>query len=192
MRVAFDLEQAKLLSWAQAELSGRKVRRRDTVPLELKAVKGGVFQELPTDTAMYAVLKNPESPGATALASAGSFTRSGAGSSAVYTMSLNLNTAPLNAAFASEPASVAAVLEIKLLSAFFRLSSEPLVVTVQNDYGREAEMLPDVPSASAHLRRVGATGYMEYSFDGGTVWWRYEPTLVDGKPEFGWIGPLSE
>jgi hypothetical protein len=154
MRAAFDLEARKLLNWNLAALAVQTVRRRDLLPIELKAVKGAEGLALPSDVTIYATVKSvaagPQGP---ALAVANTFTVSGTGSNAVYSLLLNLNTSGVNGLFSAETAQAACVLEIELVSAQFRLTAEALQLTVQNDYARESDedptALPDNKATQA-------------------------------------------
>jgi hypothetical protein len=151
MRIAFDLEARKLVSWNLAALAAQTVRRRDMVPIELKAVKGAEGLAFPTDVAIYAVVKSAANgPGGAVLALANTFIASGTGANAVYTLSLNLNTSGINDLFAAEAKEVACVFEIEVVSAQFRLTSEPVAWTVQNDYSRANDTPPtELPDTKA-------------------------------------------
>ncbi len=91
--------------------------------------------------------------------------------------------------------------EIEITAAGNITSTLTFTERVFNDVNKGLEGAPTNPPDFAQVveavaaipnQRRTVNNYHEYSFDGGTTWWRHAPALLDGRPEFQWIGPLSE
>lgn len=89
--------------------------------------------------------------------------------------------------------------EIEVTAAGNITSTLTFTERVFNDVNKGLEGAPTNPPdflsvveagiAVTNYRRT-VNNHHEYSFDSGVTWWRHAPALVDGRPEFQWIGPL--
>jgi hypothetical protein len=150
MRLFLDIDTREFLqspSFPRA-LTTLALKRRDTDLIELQFIRDRVVQDLPTGTTIRLGLKPANSYTAEFLAT-GTFTKSGTGTATRYLLDLNLNTVPLNAAFAAatpEPVTLAAMLEVEWTSGTNISSSLTLPVTINNDVIRGDEGEPaDLP-----------------------------------------------
>jgi hypothetical protein len=150
MRLFLDIDTREFLqspSFPRA-LTTLALKRRDTDLIELQFVRDRVVQDLPTGTTIRLGLKPANSYTAEFLAT-GTFTKDGTGTATRYLLDLNLNTVPLNEAFAAstpEPVTLAAMLEVEWTSGTNISSSLTLPVTIANDVIRGDEGEPvDLP-----------------------------------------------
>ena len=116
------------------------LKRRDKDLIELQFIRAGVVQEMAGYTANAGM--KPAGEYATTFLSSGPFAKSGSGTSTVYSAELNLNTIEMDAAFASEPASIMAMLEVEWSAGSVISSSTTLPVKVANDVIRGDEGTP--------------------------------------------------
>jgi hypothetical protein len=105
-----------------------------------------------------------------------------------WRFSTSLRGADLAALFTPRTPAVTLLSEATFIIDGKTRKSQTLTLSVERDIfaGDEIE-----PGDLENTRRTGEGGYQEYSFDGGTTWWRYAPVIVEGIPEWQWTGPLS-
>lgn len=167
MRISIDLDTRELRTWAGAAITTLSAKRRDRFPVEVRFVRGGVITDLGTGATGILGVKALNEFGDGYLAAALSWVKSGSGTSAVYTFDLNLNTTEVGTAFADDPETIAAALEIEWLIGNFRESTLALPLTLSNDYIRGDENAPtDAAPALAGWGntafRFGTTGEPEF------------------------------
>ncbi|MEI6492089.1 MAG: hypothetical protein WCO94_06035 [Verrucomicrobiota bacterium] len=145
MRIAIDLDDRTIRTWAGQGISSLTFKRRDRFPVEVRFMRGGVAQELPTGAAGKIGLKADKDFNGQFVASHLAWTKLGAGISATYVFDLNLNTIQINALFACvpTPSSVVLMLEIEWAEGDLRTSSNTLAVTLENDIVRGDEGIPE-------------------------------------------------
>ena len=144
MRIAIDLDDRTIRTWAGQVLSSLTFKRRDRFPVDVRFMRGGLVQELPTGATGKLGLKADKDFNGAFVASDLSWTKSGAGVAATYGFDLNLNTIQINALFACvpTPSSIALMLEIEWTEGDQRTSSNTLSVTLENDIVRGDEGVP--------------------------------------------------
>jgi len=142
MRVAIDLDDLSVRTWAGQAISAMQRKRRDTVLVEVRFTRGGVVQELAGGATGVCGVKKLGAFTAGFLASALSWTKSGSGVTTVYSFVLNLNTSQFNAEFTSNPEKVAAAVEFEWVVGDYRYSSIAMPLNVFNDYIRGDEGVP--------------------------------------------------
>jgi hypothetical protein len=142
MRVAIDLDDLSVRTWAGQAISAMQRKRRDKVLVEVRFTRGGVAQELANGATGVCGVKKLKAFTAGFLASALSWTKSGSGVTTVYSFELNLNTTQFNTEFASNPEKVAAALEVEWVVGDYRYSSLAMPLNVFNDYIRGDEGVP--------------------------------------------------
>jgi hypothetical protein len=146
MRLFLDIDTREFLqspSFPRA-LTTLAFKRRDTDLIELQFLRDRTVQDLPTGTTIRLGLKPDAAYTAEFLAS-GTFTKDGTGTATRYLLELNLNTVPLNAAFAAstpEPVTLPAMLEIEWASGTTISSSRTLPIVIANDVIRGDEGTP--------------------------------------------------
>ena len=143
MKLYLDIKARRFVKSAASNVALQTLvlKRRDSVPLEIIFVENGVAVSAPAGTSTTVALKASFSAAAfLALAAPGQ-------------TSLDLNTIPLEAAFAASPAVVAALLEVKWTSTGEALRTATLSVEIQNSVilGTEATPLamPDGKATQA-------------------------------------------
>ena len=141
MRIYLDLDSRKLMSSPIRALSKLEFKRRDNDTIELQFLRDGTVQELAAGTTARLGIKINADYDSEFLALT-TLTKSGTGSEAVYGGELNLNTAPLATAFAEEPVTFAAMLEVEWTTGSAVSSSQTLPVTILNDVIRGDEGEP--------------------------------------------------
>ena len=119
------------------------LKRRDNMKLDVVFVTDGAAVDLGSggETGKLGI-KADRGYASGYLASATGWTKTGTGTSAVYSFALSLNTTEINTAFAAEPASVPAMIEIEWVVGAYRTSSNTLSVDLQNDVNRGDEGVP--------------------------------------------------
>ena len=141
MRIYLDLDTRKLMSSPIRALSKLEFKRRDNDTIELQFLRDGTVQELAAGTTARLGIKINADYDSEFLALT-TLTKTGTGSEAVYGGELNLNTTPLATAFAGEPVTFAAMLEVEWTTGSAVSSSQTLPVTILNDVIRGDEGEP--------------------------------------------------
>lgn len=141
MRIAIDLDDRTIRTWAGQVISSLTVKRRDRFDVDVKYIRGGVSQELSSGASGIIGLKADKDFNGAFAASNFVWTKSGTGDATIYRFDLNLNTVQIDALFAGvpTPASVALMLEIEWTEGDLRTSSNTLSVTLENDIVRGDE-----------------------------------------------------
>ena len=141
MRIAIDLDDRTIRTWAGQVVSSLTLKRRDRFPVEVRFLRGGVVQELPSGATGCLGIKADKDFNGQFVASGLAWTKSGTGIAATYVFDLNLNTVQISALFAGvpTPSSVALMLEIEWAEGNIRTSSNTLPITLENDIIRGDE-----------------------------------------------------
>ena len=144
MRIAIDVDSRNVLTWAGVAIPALDATCRDRFPVDVKFISNGRYVELPSDAVGVLAVKVPGAWAGNVIANGGTWVKTGAGKTAVYSFFLRLDTVELAALFASEPDSVALAIELEWSygSPVVRNTSRPLPLTVANDYIRETDGLP--------------------------------------------------
>jgi hypothetical protein len=115
--------------------------RRDVVPVEVQFVRNGVVVELPGGATGAMGIKKTFA--GSFLANDTGFTKTGTGSTSVYTFDLNLNTTEMNGEFTTDlEESIAARVEISWSFSGTTSSTLPTTATIFNDVIRGSEGAP--------------------------------------------------
>jgi hypothetical protein len=116
--------------------------RRDVVPVEVQFVRNGVVVELPGGATGAMGIKKTFA--GSFLANDTGFTKTGTGSTSVYTFDLNLNTTEMNGEFTTDlEESIAARVEISWSFSGTTSSTLPTTATIFNDVIRGSEGAPN-------------------------------------------------
>lgn len=122
--------------------------RRDTVPVEVQFVRGGVVVELGAGATGAIGLKKTYA--GSFLASDSAWTKSGTGATTIYTFDLNLNTSAMDTEFTPDTKdSVDAKIEVSWTVGSTTSSTLPCVATVYNDVIRGSEGAPSASTSQA-------------------------------------------
>jgi hypothetical protein len=126
--------------------------RRDTVPVEVQFVRGGVVVELGAGATGAIGLKKTFT--GNFLANDTDWTKTGSGSSTIYQFDLNLNTANMDAEFDPDATteSISAKIEITWTVGSTTTTTLPTTATIYNDVIRGSEPAPAVAETSFVLR----------------------------------------
>lgn len=141
MRIYLDLDSRRLLTTPTRALSSLEFKRRDNDSIELQFLRDAAVQELPAGTTARVGIK-PAGEYDAAFLAVTTLTQSGTGTATVYSGALNLNTTAMAAAFAAEPVSISAMLEVEWVTGQVVSSSKTLPTTIQNDVIRGDEGEP--------------------------------------------------
>lgn len=201
MRIAIDLDDRTIRTWAGQALSELTAKRRDRFPVEVRFLRGGIGQELANGATATIGIKSSGAYASEFLASSSDWTKSGKGSGSTYRFDLTLNTVEMDSAFSSAPDSISASLEVEYVQGTYRESSMPINLVVGNDYVRGDEATPtpantlipvvqfidDVPSSKTDFFMFpggtppasglyqAADGHYNYTIKGGWTMWRRSP-----------------
>lgn len=119
-------------------LTKLEFKRRDNDSIELVFLRAGEVQELSSGTTARLGIKADADYDSEFLALT-TLTQSGTGEATVYSGELNLNTTAISTAFAAEPVTFAAMLEVEWTTGSVISSSQTLAVTIFNDVIRGDE-----------------------------------------------------
>lgn len=145
MRIYLDLDSRRLLTTPTRSLTSLEFKRRDNDSIELQFLRDAAVQELPAGTIARVGIKPSGDYDAEFLAVT-TLTQTGTGAATVYSGALNLHTTAMATAFADEPVSVSAMLEVEWVTGDVVSSSKTLPSTIQNDVIRGDEGEPaDLP-----------------------------------------------
>lgn len=139
--------------------------RRDNVPVEVQFVRDGLVVELAGGATGKMGIKTTY--GGSFLAYDSAWTKSGTGSSTIYTFGLNLNTTELTAAFPLDTEdSITAKVEIEWVADGLTSSTLPTSVVIYNDVIRGNEGTPTLATVMSNLDfSDGAGGVYRLSID---------------------------
>lgn len=151
MRIAIDLDDRTIRTWAGQTVSTLSAKRRDAFSVEVKFLRGGVVQELSNGATGKLGIKALGDYSAVFLASALTWTKTGTGTSAIYTFSLTLNTTEIATEFTDDPPSIDTALEVEWVQGTSRESSLAADLTIHNDYVRGDEGVPTAGTPSYPL-----------------------------------------
>lgn len=138
MRIYLDLDSRRLLTTPTRPLSSLEFKRRDNDSIELQFLRDAVVQQLPAGTTARVGIK-PEGDYDAPFLAVTTLTQSGTGTATVYSGELNLNTTALATAFAAEPVTLPAMLEVEWVTGDVVSSSRTLPTTIHNDVIRGDE-----------------------------------------------------
>jgi len=141
MRIYLDLDSRRLLTTPTRPLSLLEFKRRDNDSIELQFLRDAAVQELPTGTTARVGIK-PSGDYDAAFLAVATLTQSGTGAATVYSGELNLHTTAMATAFADEPVTLSAMLEIEWVTGDVVSSSKTLPTTLHNDVIRGDEGEP--------------------------------------------------
>ena len=141
MRIYLDLDSRRLLTTPTRPLSSLEFKRRDNDSIELQFLRDAAVQELPAGTTARVGIK-PDGDYEAAFLAVTTLTQSGTGTATVYNGELNLNTTALATAFAAEPVTLPAMLEVEWVTGDVVSSSKTLPTTIHNDVIRGDEGQP--------------------------------------------------
>jgi hypothetical protein len=146
MRIAINTETRGVVTWAGTVIESLQITRGDSFPLEIKFIQGNGYVDMPTNAQARIAFKAAGGFASEILAGSVLWEKAGSGAKAVYSMALNFNTTPIQALFASEPASLNLVMEFEwsysINSQFIRQTTIPVPVVLANDYARDADGTP--------------------------------------------------
>jgi hypothetical protein len=140
MLLYLDIDSRRILSTPTRAISRLELKRRDNDTLEILFLREGIVQELPGTTARVGI--KTENEYASEFLAVTTLAQTGTGTSTVYIGEINLNTTAMAAAFAEEPATLAAMFEVEWTSGTALSSSRTLPVTIFNDVIRGDEGEP--------------------------------------------------
>jgi hypothetical protein len=150
MRIYLDLDSRRLLTTPTRPLSLLEFKRRDNDSIELQFLRDAVVQQLPAGTTARVGIK-PDGDYDAEFLAVSLLTQTGTGTATVYSGELNLNTIALEAAFAAEPVTLPAMLEVEWVTGDVVSSSKTLPATIHNDVIRGDEGTPvAIPSLKAN------------------------------------------
>jgi hypothetical protein len=141
MRIYLDLDSRRLLTSPTRPLSLLEFKRRDNDSIELQFLRDAVVQQLPAGTTARVGIKPDGNYNAPFLAVT-TLTQSGTGTATVYSGELNLHTTAMATAFAGEPVTLSAMLEVEWVTGDVVSSSKTLPTTLHNDVIRGDEGQP--------------------------------------------------
>lgn len=141
MRIYLDLDSRRLLTAPTRPLSLLEFKRRDNDSIELQFLRDAVVQQLPAGTTARVGIK-PEGDYDAPFLAVTTLTQSGTGTATMYSGELNLNTTALATAFATEPVTLPAMLEVEWVTGDVVSSSKTLPATIHNDVIRGDEGAP--------------------------------------------------
>lgn len=122
--------------------------RRDVLPVEVQFVRGGAVVELAAGATGQLGIKKTYSGGF--LANDSGWTKTGTGTSTIYSFALNLNTTNLNNEFPLDTEdSISAKIELEWTESGNTSSTMPTSVTIYNDVIRGGESVPTVTAAAS-------------------------------------------
>lgn len=156
MRIYLDLDSRRLLTTPTRPLSLLEFKRRDNDSIELQFLRDAVVQQLPAGTTARVGIK-PDGDYDAEFLAVSLLTQTGTGTATVYSGELNLNTIALEAAFAAEPVTLPAMLEVEWVTGDVVSSSKTLPATIHNDVIRGDEGTPvAIPSLKANQTEAEA------------------------------------
>ena len=138
MRIYLDLDSRRLLTTPTRPLSLLEFKRRDNDSIELQFLRDAAVQELPAGTTARVGIK-PSGDYDAAFLAVATLTQSGTGTATFYSGELNLHTTAMAAAFADEPVTISAMLEVEWVTGDVVSSSRTLPTTIHNDVIRGDE-----------------------------------------------------
>jgi hypothetical protein len=141
MRIYLDLDSRRLLTTPTRPLSLLEFKRRDNDSIELQFLRDAAVQELPAGTTARLGIK-PDGDYDAAFLAVATLTQSGTGTATVYSGELNLHTTAMATAFADEPVTLSAMLEVEWVTGDVVSSSKTLPTTIHNDVIRGDEGEP--------------------------------------------------
>ncbi len=150
MNLYFDLDTGVFCSspGSRDTVSTLSFKRGDTVSLAVRFISGIVVQELGSGATGKLGLKESGEYDADFVASDTAWTKTGTGTSTVYTFELNLNTSELNALLGhdgtegNDVASVDLMMEMEWTVSGVTTSSNTITATVRNDVVKGSESGP--------------------------------------------------
>jgi hypothetical protein len=139
--------------------------RRDTVPVEVQFVRGGSVVELGAGATGQIGIKKTYT--GNFLANDSGWTKTGTGSSTVYTFDLNLNTSNMDAEFSPDATtdSITAKIEVTWSVSGTTTTTLPTSVVVYNDVIRGGEGVPTTVAAASFLLRSPDNAIWSVSID---------------------------
>ena len=182
MNLYFDLDTGVFCSspGSRDTVSALSFKRGDTVSLAVRFISGIVVQELGVGATGKLGLKEQGEYDADFVASDAAWTKTGTGTSTVYTFNLNLATSELNALLnddgteGNDVASVDLMMEMEWTDGGVTTSSNTITATVHNDVVKGSESGPaeisegtpvNEAAASVTINPTGADNSVTYTAD---------------------------
>jgi hypothetical protein len=163
MLLYFDLDIAAFVSGPGTRdlLTALSVKRGDSLSLAVQFVSGTTPQELATGATGILGIKVAGDYDGDFIASAGSWTKTGTGTAALYTFTVSLNTTALAALLAGDTAALAASLELEYLVGTVRTSSQTIALTIYNDVVKGLEAGAVEVTGGTPVNFVAATATLD-------------------------------
>lgn len=139
--------------------------RRDTVPVEVQFVRGGVVVELGAGATGAIGIKKTFT--GSFLANDTAWTKTGTGATTIYTFDLNLNTSNLDAEFSPDASteSIDAKIEVSWSVDGTTSTTLPTTATIYNDVIRGGEGVPTSTAAGSFLLQAPDASIWSVSID---------------------------
>lgn len=139
--------------------------RRDTVPVEVQFVRGGAVVELGAGATGQMGIKKTFT--GSFLANDSGWTKTGTGTSTIYTFDLNLNTSEMDSEFNPDASteSITAKIELSWTVGAATSTTLPTSATIYNDVIRGGEGVPTVTAAASFLLQSPDNSLWSISID---------------------------
>jgi hypothetical protein len=139
--------------------------RRDTVPVEVQFVRGGVVVELGAGATGAIGIKKTYT--GNFLANDTDWTKTGTGAATIYTFDLNLNTSNMDAEFSPDATtdSITAKIEVTWTVGSTTTTTLPTSATIYNDVIRGGEGVPVATAATSFLIKSPDDAIWQISID---------------------------
>lgn len=139
--------------------------RRDTVPVEVQFVRDGAVVELSAGATGQLGIKKTFT--GSFLANDSGWTKTGTGTSTIYTFDLNLNTSEMDAEFNPDATteSITAKIELSWTVGAATSTTLPTSATIYNDVIRGGEGVPTVTAAASFLLQSPDNSLWSISID---------------------------
>ena len=148
-RLIIDVDTKRIVTSVAVnapQSTGAAVKRGDTDGFECQFIQNGVVIELNNATTFLLGVKPKTALNGVLLANSTTFTKTGTGTSTLYTTSPGWNSAELTAHFAEkqEPATILVGLEVTWTLSGVEKSTQVLTLTIENDLNRSSDGSPTV------------------------------------------------
>lgn len=159
MDTYFDLDSRQFIGAAndRRALARFDFKRGDTLNIAVRFVRAGVVQELGGGASGKFGVKETGEYSADFITADSSWSKTGTGTSTVYTFALPLNTSELNALLTGDTASVTLMAEMQVTDGAEVYSSNTVPVLVLNDVIKDDETGPTVITGGTPVNQVTAT-----------------------------------
>lgn len=171
-----DTRRFQVSAGDSREVNALTFKRGDTTALAVRFVSAGAVVELGAGAAGKFGLKESGDYSGDYIASDTAWTKTGTGTSTVYTFNLNLATSEINALLANDADSVNVIAEMEYDASGVIVSSNTLTITIQNDVIKGDESGPTEISGGTPVNEsVTISGTITPNATGDLL--RAEPTI---------------